>query len=55
MQVIVARHKARPLFSPRLFSVRATRLARDTCEDCWDHDADARFFSRLINIFRHNI
>lgn len=43
MQILVSRHKARPLFPANwgLFSA-SSRIARDTCEDCWDHDAEAR-------------
>lgn len=42
MQVLVSRHKARPLFPTGWGGGAAAKLARDTCEDCWDHDAEAR-------------
>ncbi|KAH6930578.1 hypothetical protein HPB50_014744 [Hyalomma asiaticum] len=43
MQVLVARHKARPLF-PDIWkdSNPAVRALKETIEDCWDHDAEAR-------------
>lgn len=46
MQVLVARHKARPLF-PAGWGAGGTagKLIKDTCEDCWDHDAEARLTS----------
>lgn len=43
MQILVSRHKARPLFPANWgCSSASSRLARETCEDCWDHDAEAR-------------
>ncbi|XP_064470619.1 uncharacterized protein LOC135385313 isoform X2 [Ornithodoros turicata] len=43
MQVLVARHKARPLF-PDIWkdSNQAVRALKETIEDCWDQDAEAR-------------
>ncbi|KAK8763268.1 hypothetical protein V5799_034122 [Amblyomma americanum] len=43
MQVLVARHKARPLF-PDIWkdSNPAVRALKETIEDCWDQDAEAR-------------
>ncbi|XP_067130626.1 bone morphogenetic protein receptor type-2-like [Centruroides vittatus] len=43
MQVLVARHKARPLF-PDIWKDTnpAVRALKETIEDCWDHDAEAR-------------
>lgn len=42
MQVLVSKHKARPLFPPGWGGGPAGKIARDTCEECWDHDAEAR-------------
>ncbi|XP_041988079.1 uncharacterized protein LOC121739638 [Aricia agestis] len=43
MQNLVSRNKARPPL-PRgpVPEQRALRLAADTCDECWDHDAEAR-------------
>ncbi|XP_020801526.1 bone morphogenetic protein receptor type-2 [Drosophila serrata] len=45
MQALVVRHKARPLFPAGWGGGSAAKVVRDTCEDCWDHDADARLTS----------
>jgi len=45
MQALVVRHKARPLFPTGWGGGAAAKVVRDTCEDCWDHDADARLTS----------
>ncbi|XP_039964344.1 uncharacterized protein LOC120777229 [Bactrocera tryoni] len=45
MQALVVRHKARPLFPPGWGGGAAAKLIKDTCEDCWDHDAEARLTS----------
>lgn len=42
MQVLVSRHKARPLFPLNWGGGTAAKIAKETCEDCWDHDAEAR-------------
>lgn len=42
MQVLVSRHKARPLFPINWGGGAAAKIAKETCEDCWDHDAEAR-------------
>lgn len=42
MQVLVSRHKGRPQFPSNWGGSTASRIAKDTCEDCWDHDAEAR-------------
>lgn len=42
MQVLVARHKARPLFPTGWGGGPAATLAREICEDSWDHDGEAR-------------
>lgn len=45
VQVLVSRHKARPLFPTGWGGGPAAKIARETCEDCWDHDAEARLTS----------
>ncbi|XP_053952795.1 uncharacterized protein LOC128859760 [Anastrepha ludens] len=45
MQALVVRHKARPLFPAGWGGGPAAKLIKDTCEDCWDHDAEARLTS----------
>lgn len=46
MQILVARHKVRPSFAAAWGGAAASaRLARETCEDCWDHDSEARLTS----------
>ncbi|KAJ6634282.1 Bone morphogenetic protein receptor type-2 [Pseudolycoriella hygida] len=42
MQVLVSRHKARPIFPMNWGGGTAAKIAKETCEDCWDHDAEAR-------------
>lgn len=42
MQVLVSRHKARPQFPLNWGGGAAAKIAKETCEDCWDHDAEAR-------------
>lgn len=45
MQSLVVRRKARPLFPTGWCGGPAAKLVKDTCEDCWDHDAEARLTS----------
>ncbi|RWS08423.1 bone morphogenetic protein receptor type-2-like protein, partial [Dinothrombium tinctorium] len=56
MQVLVTRHKARPLF-PDIWKDTnpAIRSLKETIEDCWDHDAEARLtalcvYERLLEL-----
>lgn len=42
MQVLVSRHKARPQFPLNWGGGTAAKIVKETCEDCWDHDAEAR-------------
>ncbi|CAG4957973.1 unnamed protein product [Parnassius apollo] len=43
MQSLVSRNKARPpLPKGPVPEVRALKIATDTCDECWDHDAEAR-------------
>ncbi|XP_052870678.1 bone morphogenetic protein receptor type-2 [Anopheles cruzii] len=48
MQVLVSRNKARPSFAPHFETSIAARIVRDTCEDCWDHDAEARLTAMCV-------
>nr|XP_049698723.1 uncharacterized protein LOC110369600 isoform X1 [Helicoverpa armigera]XP_049698729.1 uncharacterized protein LOC110369600 isoform X2 [Helicoverpa armigera]XP_049698734.1 uncharacterized protein LOC110369600 isoform X3 [Helicoverpa armigera]XP_049698739.1 uncharacterized protein LOC110369600 isoform X4 [Helicoverpa armigera] len=43
MQSLVSRNKARPpLPKGPVQQSRALKIAADTCDECWDHDAEAR-------------
>lgn len=42
MQVLVSRNKARPLLEGNLVDRPGVRLIKETMEDCWDADAEAR-------------
>ncbi|XP_028161048.1 activin receptor type-2B-like [Ostrinia furnacalis] len=43
MQTLVSRNKARPpLPKGPVPEARALKIANDTCDECWDHDAEAR-------------
>lgn len=55
MQVLVSRHKARPLFPSSWGGGPAAKVAKDTCEDCWDHDAEARLTSLCVEERLHEI
>uniref|UniRef100_A0A182JPZ3 Serine/threonine-protein kinase receptor n=1 Tax=Anopheles christyi TaxID=43041 RepID=A0A182JPZ3_9DIPT len=48
MQVLVSRNKARPTFPTHFGSALVTQIVRDTCEDCWDHDAEARLTAMCV-------
>ncbi|KAE8751886.1 hypothetical protein FOCC_FOCC001363 [Frankliniella occidentalis] len=48
MQVLVVRHKARPLFPETWKDWTAVRLIRETMEDCWDQDAEARLTALCV-------
>lgn len=55
MQVLVAKRKARPLFPATWGGGAGAKLARETCEDCWDNDAEARLTSRCVEERFHEI
>uniref|UniRef100_A0A1A9W4R0 Serine/threonine-protein kinase receptor n=1 Tax=Glossina brevipalpis TaxID=37001 RepID=A0A1A9W4R0_9MUSC len=55
MQSLVVRHKARPLFPNGWGGGSAAKLVRDTCEDCWDHDAEARLTSLCAEERMHEV
>ena len=48
MQVLVVRHKARPLFPDTWRDWTAIKLIRETMEDCWDQDAEARLTALCV-------
>lgn len=48
MQALVSRRKARPLFPAQWRETSAARLVRDTIEDCWDQDAEARLTALCV-------
>ncbi|XP_069692532.1 activin receptor type-2A [Periplaneta americana] len=48
MQVLVSRHKARPLFPELWRDWSAVKLVRETVEDCWDQDAEARLTALCV-------
>lgn len=48
MQVLVTRKKARPLLPEGWLDCAATRLVRETIDDCWDQDAEARLTALCV-------
>lgn len=48
MQVLIVRHKARPLFPDSWRDWTAVRLIKETMEDCWDQDAEARLTALCV-------
>ncbi|XP_020292585.1 bone morphogenetic protein receptor type-2 [Pseudomyrmex gracilis] len=48
MQVLVSRNKARPLLEGNLIDRPGVRLIKETMEDCWDADAEARLTALCI-------
>lgn len=48
MQVLVSRNKARPLLENNLVDRPGVRLIKETMEDCWDADAEARLTALCI-------
>lgn len=60
MQILVSRQKVRPKFSCAWKRNVSAKIAKDTCEDCWDHDPDARLTAlcveeRLREIASHRL
>ncbi|KAF4519107.1 hypothetical protein B566_EDAN010528 [Ephemera danica] len=49
MQVLVSRHKARPLLPETWRETACVRLLRETIEDCWDQDAEARLTALCVD------
>ncbi|KAI4504255.1 hypothetical protein M0802_000726 [Mischocyttarus mexicanus] len=48
MQILVSRKKARPLLEGNLIDRPGVRLIKETMEDCWDADAEARLTALCI-------
>lgn len=49
MQILVSKNKARPTLGDNLVADRPeVRLIRETMEDCWDADAEARLTALCI-------
>lgn len=48
MQIIVSRQKLRPTFSDTWGCGSATKVVKETCEDCWDGDSEARLTSLCV-------
>ncbi|XP_058801029.1 bone morphogenetic protein receptor type-2 isoform X2 [Phymastichus coffea] len=60
MQVLVSRNKARPMLEGNVADKPGVRLIRETMEDCWDSDAEARLTAlcieeRLMELQSHQI
>lgn len=60
MQILVSRNKARPLLEGNLVDKSGVRLIKETMEDCWDADAEARLTAlcieeRLIELQSHRV
>ncbi|KOB78301.1 Bone morphogenetic protein receptor type-2 [Operophtera brumata] len=55
-QTLVSRNKARPpLPKGPVPEGRALKVASDTCEECWDHDAEARYLELYLSCDRCHI
>lgn len=48
IKVLVSRNKARPILEGNLVDKPGVRLIRETMEDCWDSDAEARLTALCI-------
>ncbi|GAB0090276.1 Serine/threonine-protein kinase receptor [Sergentomyia squamirostris] len=55
MQVFVSRHKARPLFPATWGGTVAGKICRETCEECWDQDAEARLTALCVEERLHEL
>lgn len=55
MQILISRHKARPVFPSNWGEDSAGKIARETCEDCWDHDAEARLTALCVEERIHEL
>lgn len=56
MQILVSRQKTRPVFATNWGGASASsRIARETCEDCWDHDAEARLTALCVEERIHEL
>lgn len=48
MQILVSRQKIRPKFPMAWKRNVSAKVAKDTCEDCWDSDPDARLTALCV-------
>lgn len=48
MQIVVSRQKMRPVFPSNWGCGLASRVIKETCEDCWDPDSEARLTSLCV-------
>lgn len=48
MQIVVSRQKARPAFASNWGCGSAAKIVKETCEDCWDGDSEARLTSLCV-------
>lgn len=48
MQILVSRQKIRPSFPVGWGCGSATRVVKETCEECWDADSEARLTSLCV-------
>lgn len=48
MQILVSRQKCRPKFPNAWKRNVSAKIAKDTCEDCWDTDPDARLTALCV-------
>lgn len=55
MQILVCRHKARPLFPDLWRDSPAVRTVKETIEDCWDQDAEARLTALCVEERFHEL
>lgn len=55
MQILVCKHKARPLFPDMWRDSQAVRSVKETIEDCWDQDAEARLTALCVEERFHEL
>lgn len=48
MQIVVSRQKTRPAFASNWGCGSAAKIVKETCEDCWDGDSEARLTSLCV-------
>lgn len=53
--MLVCKHKARPLFPDLWRDSAAIRTVRETIEDCWDQDAEARLTALCVEERFHEL
>lgn len=55
MQILVCKRKARPLFPDLWRDSPAVRTIKETIEDCWDQDAEARLTALCVEERFHEL